>query len=81
MALTSKVFSGLCGQYKNIDIRAIDVRNQSNPQWYCAFLKIYFTNDIKDAIEDIIGILNLPHTSRYGASIGFKTYCLDSNTL
>lgn len=36
-------------------------------------LLTYATNDIKDAIEGIIGILNLPHTSRYGASIGFKT--------
>jgi hypothetical protein len=51
--LASKVIPTLCGQYNNIDIRGIYVRNQQNPKWHCAFLKVYFTKDSKDTIEHI----------------------------
>jgi len=43
----------LQGQYKNIDIRAIFVKNKDNSRWYCAFLKVYFTRDNKATIENI----------------------------
>jgi hypothetical protein len=52
-SLASKIIPTLSGQYKNIDIRAIYVRNQANPKWHCAFLKVYFTKDSKDLIQDI----------------------------
>jgi hypothetical protein len=51
--LASKVIPTLFGQYNNIDIRGIYVRNQQNLQWRCAFLKIYFTKDSRAAIENI----------------------------
>lgn len=51
--LGSKVIPALKGQYKNIDIRAIIVKGKDNLQWYCAFLKVYFTNADKTKIEQI----------------------------
>jgi hypothetical protein len=51
--LGSKVIPALQGQYKSIDIRAIIVKGNDNLEWYCAFLKVYFTKDDKTTIEQI----------------------------
>ena len=51
--LASKILPILCDQYSNIDIRGIYVKNQQNPQWHRVFLRIYFTKDSRDVIENI----------------------------